>query len=449
MAAVLACAVLGLGLAVVSPAYANFDKPPIFVSGITPGEVDPDPPDFFDPAARIALSDEGSLFMCGTVWHAASGDDVVVQRLDDDPLGWTRTWSGSADRDEWAQDIAVFANGPVYVCGMVETGRYARSLFLLKYSADGTLLWEKLWDYLNMSAKIKLDRGGDIYVYGLREWDDGDRIVLAKYRPDGTRAWWRQYGTTRGDLSRSGVGDLYVDSQGTSYLAGYDGARSLDDRALLLSYTAGGRKRWTRIYGGAGRTDSHFTALARCRAGGVFACGNASSNASGLPGASDLLVTRYTAAGERVLTKRFGVGDGRAQWVTDAALAKLGRVALCGYWQKPGGGFYVALLRPDGTVRWSHNYPGGPAEALVVDSSDRVCATGEGVRAPLGLNGPVATYAFSNSGGLRWQSIWPAPAAYDLAPQDIAAWQSSNVWVSGWSDRSLTGFDQFVLGWGL
>ena len=171
-------------------------------------------------------------------------------------------------------------------------------------------------------------------------------------------------------------------------------------------------------------------------------------------------MTRYEAGGARVLTRRLGVGDGHRQWAQDAAVDSLGRLAICGGWRYSDRGFYVALLRRDGTVKWSHNYRGdkygGFAKAIVVDAADRVCVTGNGPGSgslhTIDNDGSIATYAFSRAGALRWSWLWPvSSAAFQVhAPYDIAAWRSSSVWVGGSSDQGpVTGPDQFVIGWAL
>ena len=113
-----------------------------------------------------------------------------------------------------------------------------------------------------------------------------------------------------------------------------------------------------------------------CPAGGVYAVGYARHGFKG--GFEDALVTRYNAAGSRTLTKRYGV-VGPSKVLTDVAVDPKGRIAVCGSWTRDRVGFYVALLRPAGTVVWSHRYDRGQGARLVIDGKGRVTASGTAV----------------------------------------------------------------------
>jgi hypothetical protein len=431
-------------------AAAAVVKPPIFesvVAGIGAHS---------DAATGLAVGADGSLYGCGSLWGAATGSDITVTRFDDAPLGWTRTWNGPADTDDQAVDVAVAEDGSVYVYGSEGSGPDAKPV-LIKYSAAGALLWAAReavhpWGY---AGRIALDGAGNVVACSMEDNEDsgGRRVVLTKYRPDGTVAWSRMHSvfTYKPEMAAT---DLFVTGTGVTYVAGGVVGPDIGRRAFLVSFSAGGQERWSRVYGGPGCGGAWFMALAPCPEGGVYAVGSARSDAD------DILVTRYTAGGTRVLTRRLGVGDGHRQWAADAAVDSQGRLAVCGAWRSSDKGFYVALLRRDGAVKWSHNYRGdkygGFAKALVVDAADRVCVTGNGpgtdILHPVDNGGGIVTYAFSRAGALRWWYSWPvSPTALaGRIPYDIAALQASNVWVCGSSDQGpATGPDQFVIGWAL
>jgi hypothetical protein len=435
--------------AVAPPAFAAIEKPPSFES-VVAGDGD-----HLDAATRLAVGPDGTLYGCGSIWHDATGYDITITRYDDAPLGWTRTWNGAGrNADDSAVDIAVAADGAIYVYGSEAGGEDAQPV-LLKYSSTGDRVWvaheaSRPWGY---AGWIALDGDGNVYACSKEdnEGSGGTIGVLTKYRPDGTVAWAQDYGinTYKPDM---GSGHLCVADNGIAYVGGSVEGTDIGQRAFLVSFSAGGRRRWTRLYAGPGKMGAWFSTLAPFPSGGVYAVGAARSDAS------DILVTRYTAAGTRVLTRRLGVGDGRRQWASDAAVGSLGRIAVCGGWRRSGKGFYVVLLRRDGSVRWSHNFRGdnvsGFAKGVVVDTADRVCVTGNapGTQGATYNPGRIATYAFSRTGVLRWSSLWPTALIPSNGPEprDIAAYQTSNVWVCGSSDdRPGTGPDQFVIGWGL
>ncbi len=102
------------------------------------------------------------------------------------------------------------------------------------------------------------------------------------------------------------------------------------------------------------------------------------------------------------------------------------------------GGFYVALLRPAGTVVWSHRYDRGQGARLVIDGKGRVTASGTAV-SPSGYP-VVAVYAYATNGVLRWRSQSGGATGSGKLVTDMVRYGSSNVWVSGLSTiRTTTG----------
>jgi len=417
-----------------------------------------------DTMAALAVGPDGVLYSCGTVWHEDTGYDITVSCLADAPLGWTTTWDGgwgamSGQIPQTATDIAVAPDGSVYVYGW--DGDLEGEASLIKYTPEGSQVWvghdvNDSWGRFS-GEDIAVDARGNVYALWSQDTEDEGRpmVALTKYRPDATVAWSERY-RVQGYKTETFATGLVLTPAGNIYVAGEALGVDFERKAFVVSWTKAGTRRWAKLYNGRGRADAGFAALARCPDGGVYAVGSATSDAR------DLLLVRYAANGDRTMTRRFGAGDGHGQWATDVAVDSRGRIAVCGAWRVSNKGYYVTLVRRDGSIVWERNYAGdrtqGWARMLAIDVHDRVCVTGNTRGARLGdsyVVGPVATYAFSRAGALRWWSTWPASFAPAAGlpgphPSDIAVWQSSNVWVCGSSDeRAVTGVDQFVIGWAL
>ena len=312
---------------------------------------------------------------------------------------------------------------------------------------------------------MALDGDGNVYAIWSKDSDDDGRpmVALTKYLADGTVALVAQIPGHRlqdRDVRRRPLGER---RRGPSTSPARLSASTSSARPSSSRGRTTGTRRWAKLYDGPGRADAGFAAIAPCPDGGVYAVGDAKSDAR------DLLLVRYAANGTRTLTRRLGVGDGHDQWATDVAVDSRGRIAVCGGWRVSNKGYYVALLRRDGTVVWSHNYAGdksyGWAKMLAIDASDRVCVTGNGRGAWLGVSapspvtfvaGPVATYAFSRAGTLRWSCKWPAgfdPAVGAPRPRRPTTSSSGSRRTSGSAvtpgSPPPRGADQFVIGWGL
>jgi hypothetical protein len=372
------------------------------------------------------------------------------------------TWDGGwgpvkGQIPQTANDIAVAPDGSVYVYGW--SGGLEGEASLIKYTPAGTQVWvntdvNPAWGSSG-AGDMAVDARGYVYLLWSQEDEEDGRpmVVLSKFRPDATLALSLRYRVT-GYKTETYATDLVLTPAGNIYVAGVAEGVDFERKAFVVSWTKTGTRRWAKLYDGRGSADAGFAALAPCPSGGVYAVGSAASDAE------DLLVARYAPNGDRTMTRRFGANDGHGQWATDVAVDSRGRIAVCGAWRASNKGYYVALLRRDGSVVWEHNFAGdrtqGWARMLAIDASDRVCVSGSGRGVWLDetyVLGPVATYAFSRAGALRWWCTWPtsfAPSAGLSGPQpaDIAVWQSSNVWLCGSTDeRAGTGIDQFVIGW--
>ena len=111
-----------------------------------------------------------------------------------------RTWGGS-ERDG-AHGVAAAGDGSVYVAGATRSfGAGGEDAFLLKYGADGSLLWQRTYgtapdvqsgDESGIDVAIAPDGSG---VVVLGNYRDGN-IFLAKFSPAGTLLWDLTWGGT-------------------------------------------------------------------------------------------------------------------------------------------------------------------------------------------------------------------------------------------------------------
>ncbi len=111
-------------------------------------------------------------------------------------LDWARTYdgpySGSYDYDQ-INDVIEDASGNVYVTGRSQIAAYDYDITTIKYSADGTQLWVRSYDYNDLDdfgRYLALDPAGNIYVIGRVVIDTYNKdIIVIKYKPDGTLVW--------------------------------------------------------------------------------------------------------------------------------------------------------------------------------------------------------------------------------------------------------------------
>ncbi|MHC4986472.1 MAG: hypothetical protein ACYTFO_10000, partial [Planctomycetota bacterium] len=161
--------------------------------------------------------------------------DAWVARLDPDgELLWRRRFG--SDQFDAVKALACDGQGNVYVAGatrgdLVASNAGTSDIFLMKYDADGELLWQ--WqtgtEIYDTPDRMCLDEDGNIYVAGrrmpfdCRGCDDIREAFIFKFDPEDRREVWRRQWPA---IAYSELSSLVLDDNGGCILA-YEG--KLDD----------------------------------------------------------------------------------------------------------------------------------------------------------------------------------------------------------------------------
>ncbi len=87
----------------------------------------------------------------------------VVKFAPDGSLTWQRIWNGTTIRGLGRPDVAVSADGSVYVTGI--TADNGNDAVLLKFDANGALLWERAWGGAESDESLAVATALDGSVY--------------------------------------------------------------------------------------------------------------------------------------------------------------------------------------------------------------------------------------------------------------------------------------------
>ncbi len=293
----------------------------VYVTGYTSGNLD----------SNINAGGDCDL---GTPGDQPCPDIFLTKWNADGTKIWTKQW-GTTTQDQ-GQALAVDGNGNIFVTGHTvgeldgntnggntcgSSNPYCTDVFLTKWNSNGTKAWTKQWG----SSKEEDGRGvavnsnGDIFVTGRTTGDiDGNTnagttedIYLTKWNADGTKAWTKQWGTDQSDWGFS----LALDSSGNIYVTGYthgnlDGNTSAgSDDIFLTKWNADGTKAWTKQWGTSGGELGEFVTLDS--SGNIYVTGTTSDNLDGntTAGAWDVFLTKWNADGTKAWTKQWGTSS--------------------------------------------------------------------------------------------------------------------------------------------
>ena len=207
------------------------------------------------------------------------------------------TAGGGAPTDTVGNDIAVDSVGNVYVTGYTRctpSGRYA--VVTAKFSATGTLEWQRLWGSTASSAydtgsSITVDGSDNIYVVGHADSNiggfSGKGALILKYNTSGTLQWERTFGYY--DSEAFGVD---FDSSGNIYVGGRG---QYSNWQFIAKFNSSGNLQWHRGLASGSQGHSGNDIAVDRNNDVVYVLGNTPYLGSGV--SYDILLAKYNLSG--------------------------------------------------------------------------------------------------------------------------------------------------------
>ncbi|MFA5795051.1 MAG: SBBP repeat-containing protein [Candidatus Brocadiia bacterium] len=365
--------------------------------------------------------------------YNAIGDSAISNEVSVTPP-LVKTWGGLGF--ETSNSVSVDGTGNIYVAGWTSTFGAITSTppeaFVIKYDAQGNLLWQKTWGGLGSDGAnaVAVTQVGDVYVTGITEGfgvvSTTDVFVL-KYTTDGVLSWQKTWGGNGVDVAYN----IAIDDPSTPahiYVTGVTNSfGSGNNDAFLLSYDTAGALSWQRVWGGPG--DDQARGLDIDIAGNIYVVGGTNSFASG---SYDAFIIKYDAAGALTWQRLWGgAGDEIAK---DIVVDSLGNLYMTGDCIEYGTGAYnifLASYNSTGTSLWQSIWGG----ALGDDIAGGIAINGSNVyiggysNSFSNLTNNIFVIRTDLSGNILYQGLWETTGSDNA--YDIAADASSNVFIAG------------------
>ena len=274
---------------------------------------------------------------------ALSSSDLLLVKYVDDGKVLTEAWHATVESGQpvTAVRVAVDASGNVIVAG--NDGPFAfhgasSDIVVVKFSPAGEELWRSTYDgpahKLDYVKDLELDGEGNAFVCGASTGvGTGRDYVTIEVTASGERAWARRYaGPTTYDEARS----LTLDPEGNVYVTGSSRYRASSAgrqgplRAVTISYSPTGRRRWTLV-DKRGRTTSG-SAIDYCGvqgAGGIVLTGV--TTPVGQSYEHTYFAKYRTADGGLLWSRTPNSGAKWSEWSLAAALDGSGAPVAAGY----------------------------------------------------------------------------------------------------------------------
>jgi hypothetical protein len=268
---------------------------------------------------------DDSVYVTGLI--TSNGNDAVLLKFDaSGNLIWQRTWGGLENEESNA--VATALDGSVYIAGYTTSfGASGASLFVVKFNAAGTLVWQKIWDGSGGYAAVAVAPDGSVYASSTTPRAAGQigqfDVIALKMSAAGALTWQRTYGS--GDVVDP-RGGMTVAPDGSVYIAGAIQAPKMgfvDIAALVLRLSADGNLLFDGQW--AGRNSETAGGVAAAADSSVYVAGTSSSSGAGAEDAFviHLLTNGKVAAAATWGGTGFDEGMGCPSWPATVLLAAL------------------------------------------------------------------------------------------------------------------------------
>ncbi|KPL03173.1 MAG: hypothetical protein AMJ90_03840 [candidate division Zixibacteria bacterium SM23_73_2] len=402
--------------------------------------------DSYDGAYAIAVDDSGNVYVTGESNGIGTYSDyVTIKYYPNGDTAWVRTYNGLANGWDFAEDITVDDSGYVYVTGGSVGSSIYQDYATIKYYPNGDTVWvrryygqEDMWD---QARAIAVDDSGYVYVTGT-SWggETYDDYATIKYYPNGDTVWVRRYDDpyNGGDQAE----DITVDDSGYVYVTGTSCDSTHSDDCATIKYYPNGDTAWVRRYNGPGGAYDRARAIAVDDSGYVYITGHSWVDEEAQ---TDYITIKYYPNGDTVWVRRYNGPENDFDDAGAIAVDDSEYVYVTGYCSGgvPYDNYTTIKYYPNGDTVWIRSYY-GPTDgtrppSMVIDDSSYVYVTGHSCGNP--TDGDYVTIKYNPDGDMAWVRNYNGPGDDWDGAHAIAVDDSGNVYVTGESFGSGTGYD--------
>lgn len=342
---------------------------------------------------------------------------------------WTQRYNGSANKADYAQDIATDSAGNVYVTGYAKNTGTNYDFATIKYTPEGNTVWIRTYShpnsYADFASAVTTDANSDIIIAGSSYLAaTGFDGIIVKYTSAGNQLWANAY-------NHSGIADdifydVATDAGGNIYAVG---ERNGD--GLIVKYAPDGTFGWGQTYDGSANDYDSFYRLAIDGSGNVYACGESTGTGTG----QDCLIVKYLPDGTLAWDETYDGSANGYDLLEAIAVDSAGNAYVTGSVETATDSNYITKkYLPDGSSPWTAFYSGtdtGWDEAydITFTSDGNVAVTGYSYGT---TSADAATVKYNSQTG---EQLWAARYNGDANSTDygeaIAADTRGNIYVLG------------------
>ncbi len=378
----------------------------------------------------------------GNVYVTGSGGSnyLTVKYSPEGTVLWQAVYNGPANDADYGTAIAVDNSGNVYVTGRSFGTGTETDFATIKYDAAGTQLWVQRYNGSNNSddagISVVIDAAGNVYAGGWASQGSSVDYTIVKYSSAGSQLWVRNYNNGSNDFLRA----MVIDASGNIYATGVSRGASNDDYATV-KYNSSGTLLWSARYNGSGVDDAK--GLTVDQQGSVIVTGYATTAATG----KDYTTVKYNNAGIQQWVKKYNRTGTTQDEAVGIVSDNTGNIYVTGFCAGSGTStfdYVTVKYNTNGDQQWAKVFNSGlvgvddKASSIDIDETGNIYVTGSTISS--GTDTDYGTVKYSPAGDVLWSILYENIVSVDDNAVMVKADNNGNVYVTG-NSSGFSGFD--------
>ncbi len=285
---------------------------------------------------------------------------------------WNTTWGGA--NSEYCRDLEVDSADDIYIAGHTNSFTEDVAMCLLKYSKQGILLWEEIFEIVDYTKAfaVTTDSLNNVYLAGSVYNSYGNQPCIVKYNSSGGYQWHKIWGNPIIGF----VYDITIDSSFNIYTVGeYGDPDAQSTYTTLIKFNSSGHHVWNATWDTTAR--DWGDSLVIDSTGNIYISGT-----TGTPHTATFLA-KYNSLGYQVWNRTIPY-EYLMPW-TDLALDSSENIYLVGD--------SILKYNSDGQQQW--NVTGNLITGVAINQNDNVYVS-------IAFGGHGEVWRFDTDGNLDW-----------------------------------------------
>ncbi|MBK6536253.1 MAG: SBBP repeat-containing protein [Ignavibacteria bacterium] len=401
-----------------------------------------------DEVSSMTVDVSGNVYVTGySIVNGNDKDFITIKYNSAGVSQWTSRYNNPAMNDD---DEAISPTTDdmrnVYVTGFSKGNGTFKDYLTVKYSPSGNELWTARYNGTgnddDIAVSVEVTNSGNVIVSGTSVGDlTSEDYLTIMYNSNGAEQWTARYNYDLVDdieIAKS----MTVDGFGNVYVTGFSYGLSKNEDYAVVKYNSAGTEQWVARYNGPSDSYDISTDIITDISGNVYVTGYSYDNVS----LEDYATIKYNSSGEQQWVSKYNGASGKFDIANSITTDNAGNVFVTGYSYDVNSSEDYATVKYNsaGGQQWVSLYNGTGndfdiATSIKSDVNGNVYVAGYSYGS--GTQEDFATVKYNSNGDQQWAEIFNGDADSSDIAASLAIDQSGNIYTSGYSYVTSSGFD--------